>query len=552
MSSIELINPRAESIRRTQALQVNTMGAIGLANVVKSNLGPRGTIKMLVDGSGQIKMTKDGKVLLSEMQIQNPTAAMIARTAVAQDEQCGDGTTSVVLLVGELLKQADRYISEGVHPRVIGEGFDIAKKEALKFLETFKVTPELDRAALVAVAHTSLATKLHAKLATQLAADITDAVLAIRTNDEDGKPEPIDLHMVEIMKMQHKTDTDTTLVRGLVLDHGARHPDMPKRVENAYILTLNVSLEYEKTEVNSGFFYSSAEQREKLIESERKFIDDRLRKIIAFKNAVCDRELGKDGQASDSKEKEKKFVIVNQKGIDPMSLDVLAKNGIMALRRAKRRNMERLQYACGGTAQNSVEDLTPDVLGYAGLVYEHTLGEEKYTFIEQVKEPKSVTLLVKGPNPHTIQQITDALRDGLRSVKNAIEDESLIPGAGAFEVACAEHLTGRGSADAKGRQKLGVKAFAEALLVIPKTLAANGGFDVQDAIVGLQEEAAEGHVVGLHLKTGEPFDPTVEGVWDNYRVKRQMIHSCSVIATNLLNTDEILRAGRSSLKTEGP
>jgi T-complex protein 1 subunit zeta len=147
---------------------------------------------------------------------------------------------------------------------------------------------------------------------------------------------------------------------------------------------------------------------------------------------------------------------------------------------------DSLQYACGGTAQNSVEDLTPDILGYAGLVYEHTLGEEKYTFIEQVKEPKSVTLLVKGPNPHTIQQITDALRDGLRSVKNAIEDESLIPGAGAFEVACAEHLTGRASADAKGRQKLGVKAFAEALLVIPKTLAANGGFDVQDAIVGLQ------------------------------------------------------------------
>lgn len=145
-----------------------------------------------------------------------------------------------------------------------------------------------------------------------------------------------------------------------------------------------------------------------------------------------------------------------------------------------------LQYACGGTAQNSVEDLSPEILGYAGLVYEHTLGEEKYTFIEDVKEPKSVTLLVKGPNPHTIQQRTDAIRDGLRSVKNAIEDESLVPGAGAFEVACAEHLTSSGTAEAKGRQKLGVKAFAEAMLVIPKTLAANGGFDVQDAIVGLQ------------------------------------------------------------------
>lgn len=184
----------------------------------------------------------------------------------------------------------------------------------------------------------------------------------------------------------------------------------------------------------------------------------------------------------------------------------------------------RLQYACGGVAQNSVDDLSPDILGYAGLVYEHTLGEEKYTFVEKVKEPKSVTLLVKGPNGHTIAQITDAIRDGLRSVKNAIEDGSLIPGAGAFEIACAQYLNEKAKPQAKGRQKLGVAAFAEAMLIIPKTLAANGGFDVQDSIVALQEEAEEGHVVGLHLKSGEPFDPTVEGVWDNYRVKRQMMH----------------------------
>jgi T-complex protein 1 subunit zeta len=190
---------------------------------------------------------------------QNPTAAMIARTAVAQDEQVGDGTTSVVLLVGELLKQADRYIQEGVHPRVIGEGFDMAKKEALKvcsicaligladdqFLDSYKHTPTLDRSTLISVAFTSLATKLHSKLAQSLAADVVDAVLAIQSREEP--PEPIDLHMIEVMKMQHKTDTDTQLVRGLVMDHGARHPDMPKKVENAFILTLNVSLEYEKT-----------------------------------------------------------------------------------------------------------------------------------------------------------------------------------------------------------------------------------------------------------------------------------------------------------------
>ncbi|KAH6913959.1 chaperonin-containing T-complex zeta subunit Cct6 [Coprinopsis sp. MPI-PUGE-AT-0042] len=548
-SSIELINPKAESVRRQQALQVNTTGAMGLAQVVKGNLGPRGTLKMLVDGAGQIKMTKDGKVLLSEMQIQNPTAAMIARTAVAQDDQVGDGTTSVVLLVGELLKQADRYTSEGVHPTIIAEGFDLAKKEALKFLDDFKIKMQPDRATLINIARTSLDTKLSSVLAKQLAADVVDAVLTIRrppptADTAEMWREPIDLHMIEIMKMQHRTASDTQLVRGLVMDHGARHPDMPKRLENAFILILNVSLEYEKTEVNSGFFYSSAEQREKLVESERKFTDAKCRKIVELKNLVCDQAVG-------SNEKPKSFVIVNQKGIDPLSLDILAKNGIFALRRAKRRNMERLQLVAGGVAQNSVDDLTPDVLGWAGLVYEHTLGEEKYTFVEDVKEPKSVTLLIKGPNPHTTQQIQDALRDGLRAVKNAIEDEALIPGAGAFEVSCSAHLSGPVKKSAKGRVKMGVQAFADAMLVIPKTLAANGGFDVQDAIVALQDEQSEGNVVGLDLQSGEPFDPTVEGIWDNYRVKRQMLHSCSVIAVNLLSTDEILRAGRSSLKPDG-
>ena len=199
---------------------------------------------------------------------------------------------------------------------------------------------------------------------------------------------------------------------------------------------------------------------------------------------------------------------------------------------------DRLQLACGGIAQNSVEDLTPDVLGWAGLVYEHTLGEEKYTFVEDVKEPQSVTMLVKGertsppedsqpgPNAHTMAQIQDALRDGFRSVKNAIEDGSLVPGAGAFQLACSAHLSKTIRSTAKGRAKLGVQAFAEALLIIPKALAANGGYDVQDTIVALQEEADETtDPVGLDLRSGEPFNPVTEGIWDNYRVIRHMIHS---------------------------
>ena len=308
---------------------------------------------------------------------------MIARAATAQDDITGDGTTSVVMMVGELLKQADRYITEGLHPRIITDGYEIAKTETLKvwvllhllnrtrlnlellqFLDTFKLQKEVDRELLLSVARTSLATKLNSTLAEKLTPAIVDAVLSIY--HPPAKP---DLFMIEIMKMQHRTASDTSLIRGLALDHGARHPDMPKRVENAFILTLNVSLEYEKSEVNSGFYYSSADQREKLVESERRFVDDKLRKIVELKKEVC----GNDPK--------KGFVIINQKGIDPLSLDILVKNGIFALRRAKRRNMERLQLVCGGTAQNSVDDLTPDVLGWAGLVYEHQLGEEKYTFI---------------------------------------------------------------------------------------------------------------------------------------------------------------------------
>ncbi|XRM48422.1 T-complex protein 1 subunit zeta, variant 2 [Aspergillus tubingensis] len=460
------------------------------------------------------------------MQIQNPTAVMIARAATAQDDITGDGTTSVVLLVGELLKQANRHISEGLHPRVITDGYEIAKNESLKFLEQFKLERTVDRELLLSVARTSLSTKLNSALAEKLTPDIVDAVLAIHR-----APEKPDLHMIEIMTMQHRTSSDTRLIRGLALDHGARHPDMPKRVENAFILTLNVSLEYEKSEINSGFYYSSAEQRDKLVESERKFVDAKLKKIVELKQQVC----GTDPNKS--------FVVINQKGIDPLSLDVLVKNGILALRRAKRRNMERLQLICGGTAQNSVEDLTPDVLGWAGLVYEHQLGEEKFTFVEEVKDPKSVTILIKGPNQHTIAQVKDAVRDGLRSVYNTIVDNCVIPGAGSFQVACAAHLTSEAfRKTVKGKAKWGVQAFADALLIIPKTLAANSGHDVQDSLAALQDEQSNGNTVGLDLTTGEPMDPIQEGVFDSFRVLRNCVASSTGIASNLLLCDELLKA----------
>ncbi|KAK3084626.1 hypothetical protein FSP39_016530 [Pinctada imbricata] len=235
-------------------------------------------------------------------------------------------------------------------------------------------------------------------------------------------------------------------------------------------------------------------------------------------------------------------------GIDPHSLDMLAREGIVGLRRAKRRNMERLTLACGGIAMNSVDDLTPDILGHAGLVYEQVLGEDKYTFVEDCKNPLSVTLLLKGPNKHTLTQIKDAVRDGLRAVKNAIEDDSVIPGAGAFEIAAYQELM-KYKNEVKGRARLGVQAYADALLIIIKTLAQNSGLDPQESIVKLQEEyTTPKQGVGLDIKTGEAIVPMDAGIVDNYRVKKQLLHSCTVIASNLLLVDEIMRAGMTSLK----
>ena len=355
---------------------------------------------------------------------------------------------------------------------------------------------------------------------------IVDSVLAI---SEDGAP--IDLHMVEIMHMQHKSGSDSSFINGLVLDHGVRHPDMPKYLTNVHILTCNVSFEYEKTEVTAGFYYSSAEERERLVESERKFTDDKVRQVIDFKRRVC-----KEGES---------FAIINQKGIDPLALDMLAKEGIIALRRAKRRNMERLTLACGGTPVNSVEDLEPEMLGWAGKIYEESLGEEKYTFVEEAKIGKSCTLLIRGPNKHTIDQIKDATRDGLRAAKFALEDKVLVPGAGAFEVAAYRMLLRRKSA-VVGKARLGVEAFANALLVIPKVLAENSGFDVQDSVLKVeQEQDRSDQPVGLNLNSGEPFLPSVEGVWDSYIVKRQVLNLSTVLASQLLLVDEVMKAGKS-------
>lgn len=351
--------------------------------------------------------------------------------------------------------------------------------------------------------------------------------------DSISSSQPLDLHRVEILSMQRLSALESRFVRGLVMDHGSRHPDMPSVLHNVYIMICNVSLEYEQAETAAGFAYSTAAEREALVESERKWLDERCRKIIHFKRSVCQ---------GDTK---KSFCIINQKGVDPLSLDMFAKEGILCLRRAKRRNMERLSLATGGQIILSLEDLDADMLGYAGMVHEETYGDDKFTFVEDCPDAQSCTLLLQGPNQLTVDQMKDAVKDGLRAVKNAVEDLAVVPGAGAFELAASMHLTQEIFPKVKGKAKLGVSAFAEALLIIPKTLISNSGFDVQDALLQLKEERiATNMAVGFNCTTGQPMLPALEGVWDNVRVKRQSLHLATVLANQLLLVDEVMRAGK--------
>jgi len=370
---------------------------------------------------------------------------------------------------------------------------------------------------------------MHKELADLFTEIVVDAVLCIQKPEEK-----IDLHMIEVMHMQHKSGTDSRLVKGLVMDHGGRHPGMPKSLKKCHILTMNYDLEYQKSEVNSGFYYNSAAQREKMVDAERKWVDDKTQLILDLKNKVC-----KPGET---------FCIINQKGIDPLALDMLAKEGILALRRAKRRNMERVCLACGGEQVNSLESLAPEILGYCDSVEEETLGEEVYTFLEGVKNPFSCTILVKGAHKHVIAQILEAVRDGTRAVSNALTDGTLVPGSGGFEtLAHADLMKFKGTI--AGRAKLGIQAYAEALLTIPKTLAENAGYDAQDSMLKLLEEEAKGSTkIGIDISTGEPMDPVAEGIYDNFAVKRQMLDSAAIISSQLLLVDEVIKAGRQMKK----
>ncbi|KJP88952.1 T-complex protein 1, zeta subunit [Plasmodium fragile] len=537
--SIQLLNKKADSLRSTNVLLTNINASKGMYEIIKSNLGPKGSYKMLVSSSGAIKITKDGNVLLNEMMIQHPTASMLSRICSSIDETLGDGSSSNLIVATSLIYLSEKYILyESIHPRIITQGFDQAKAILLDVLESMKIPINIkehfNKELLYNVAKTCVRTKLPIPLADKLADDLVESIKIIYNPEKQ-----IDLHMIEIMDIKKNMSINTKLVRGMVLDHGCRHPNMPNKLTKCFTLVLNVSLEYEKSEVFSSFVYSNAEDRDKLVQSERKFTDDKVKKIIELKKSIIEKKFKETNEVYN-------FAVFNQKGIDPISLDLLAKENIMALRRIKRRNLERIVLCCGGNACNNVYDLTEEDVGFAGLVYEICINDEKYTFIEDVVNPKSCTLYIQAPNDYTIKQIKDAIRDGLRSIKNAIEDQCVISGAGSFEIMAYCKLKEE-EKKMKGKQKFSFDVYANSLLNIPKILLENSGLDIHETLFNVIDQymADQSEPLGLDLDTGEPIIAHLKGIYDNYCVKKQIISIATAISQQILLVDEIIRAGKS-------
>ncbi|KMZ92228.1 T-complex protein 1, zeta subunit [Plasmodium vivax Mauritania I] len=537
--SIHLLNKKADSLRSTNVLLTNINASKGMYDIIKSNLGPKGSYKMLVSSSGAIKITKDGNVLLNEMMIQHPTASMLSRICSSIDETLGDGSSSNLIVATSLIYLSEKYILyESIHPRIITQGFDQAKAILLDVLESMKipinVKEHFDKELLYNVAKTCVRTKLPIVLADKLADDLVESIKIIYSPEKQ-----IDLHMVEVVDVKKNMSINTKLVRGMVLDHGCRHPNMPNKLTKCFTLVLNVSLEYEKSEVFSSFVYSTAEDRDKLVASERKFTDDKVKKIIELKKSLIERKFKETNEMYN-------FAVFNQKGIDPISLDLLAKENIMALRRIKRRNLERIVLCCGGNACNNVYDLSEEDVGFAGLVYEICINDEKYTFIEDVVNPKSCTLYIQAPNDYTIKQIKDAIRDGLRSIKNCIEDQCVISGAGSFEIAAYCKLKEE-EKKIRGKQKFSFDVYANSLLNIPKILLENSGLDIHETLFNAIDKymADQSEPLGVDLDTGEPIVAHLKGIYDNYCVKKQIISIATAISQQILLVDEIIRAGKS-------
>jgi thermosome len=504
-----------------EAQRSNIMAAKAVAGAVRTTLGPKGMDKMLVDTLGDVVITNDGVTILKEMDIEHPAAKMMVEIAKTQDAEVGDGTTTAVVLAGELLKQAEGLLDQEIHPTVIAAGYRAAAEKSMDILKAVGIKVSVnDEALLRKVALTAMTGKGSGTAREELTGLAVQAVKAVV--DEDGH---VDIDNITVEKKVGGGISDSQIVHGMVIDKERLHPSMPKKVANARIALLNAAIEIEKTEVDAKIEITSPDQLQAFLDQEEVMLKDMVKRIT-------------DTGAN---------VAFCQKGIDDLAQHFLAKANIYTVRRVKKSDMEKLARATGGRVVTSIHDLTANDLGKAGLVEERKIAGDEMTFVEQCENPKSVSIILRGGTEHVVDELDRAMNDALRVVGVVVEDKMLVPGAGAPEIELAARLR-EYAATVGGREQLAIEAFADAMEIIPKTLAENAGMDQIDSLVALRSEHEKGaKFAGLNVDTGKPEDMLQAGVVEPLRVKTQAISSAAEAAVMILRIDDVIAS-----KSGGP
>jgi len=518
-----ILKEGTERSRGRDARKANMMAAQVISEILKTTLGPRGMDKMLIDGLGDITITNDGATVLDEIDVQHPAAKMMIEVAKTQDDEVGDGTTTSVILAGEILKKAGDLMDENVHPSIIIGGYQKASEVALEALERFALEVDLDdRETLMKLANTSMRSKAVSSARDHLSGIVIDAILLVR-EERDGET-LADVDNVQIVKKEGKGLDETELIRGLIIDKEIVHAGMPRRVEDARIALIDVALEVEKTEFDAEIRIRSPDNIQAFLDSEAEML-----------RGLVDQVVGSGAN-----------VVFAQKGIDDVAQHYLAKEGVLCARRVKKSDMEKLAKATGARAVSNLGDLEAADLGSCGVVEERRVGDDRMIFVEGCSDPKAVAIFVRAGLGRMLDEAERALNDALYVISDVVGLSKMVTGGGSIEMelsrAVKSHAAGVG-----GREQLAIEAFADALEVVPRTLADNAGLDVLDTLVALKaaHEVEGGWSSGVNVFDGGVVDMLVAGVVEPMAVKLQAVKSAVEVASMILRIDDVMAATSS-------
>ncbi|MBJ99670.1 MAG: thermosome subunit [Euryarchaeota archaeon] len=520
---IFILKEGTSQTRGKTAQSNNIAAAKAVANSVRSTLGPKGMDKMLVDSMGDVVITNDGATILKEMDIEHPAAKMIIEVAKTQEQHCYDGTTTAVVLAGELLKRSEDLIEQNVHPTVICEGFRLAAEKAMSILSEHGIDVNSEQSKMLnEVAKTALTGK-SAGAVREFLADICVRSVICVGGEEDGE-RYVDLDDIKVQKKQGGSIRDSTLIDGILLDKERVHSGMPRSVSGASIALINSAIEVKKTEVDAKIQITNPNQLASFLEEEEGYLRGLVEKI----------------------ESSGANVVVCQKGIDDLAQHYMAKSGIFAVRRAKKSDMEALSKATGASIITNIDDLNSDELGHASKVEEKKIGDSDMVFITGCESAKSVSVLLRGGTEHVVDEIRRAFDDAVGVVSVAWEDGTVLTGGGSVLAALSRDL--RNYAEGVGgREQMAIEAFAGALEVIPRTLAENAGLDPVNTIIELRKAHAEGNRnYGVNVYEGGVKDMLAANVVEPQRVVEQAIQSATETATMILRIDDVISAKSAS------